>query len=56
MKEKISYMSDKFEQAGFTFSDLQKRQFYTFYNMLIDKNKVMNLKSCHRFRSASEDH
>ena len=43
MKEKISYMSDKFEQAGFTFSDLQKRQFYTFYNMLIDKNKVMNL-------------
>lgn len=56
MKEKISYMSDKFEQAGFTFSDLQKRQFYTFYNMLIDKNKVMNLTGLTEFTEVVEKH
>ena len=56
MKEKISYMSDKFEQAGFTFSDLQKRQFYTFYNMLIDKNKVMKLTGITEFTEVVEKH
>lgn len=56
MKEKIPYMSDKFEQAGFTFSDLQKRQFYTFYNMLIDKNKVMNLTGITEFTEVVEKH
>ena len=56
MKEKISYMSDKFEQVGFTFSDLQKRQFYTFYNMLIDKNKVMNLTGITEFTEVVEKH
>ena len=56
MKEKIPYMSDKFEQAGFTFSDLQKRQFYTFNNMLIDKNKVMNLTGITEFTEVVEKH
>ena len=56
MDERISYMSDKFEQAGFTFSDLQKRQFYTFYNMLIDKNKVMNLTGITEFTEVVEKH
>lgn len=49
-------MSDKFEQVGFTFSDLQKRQFYTFYNMLIDKNKVMNLTGITEFTEVVEKH
>lgn len=49
-------MSDKFEQAGFAFSDLQKRQFYTFYNMLIDKNKVMNLTGITEFTEVVEKH
>ena len=49
-------MSDKFEQAGFTFSDLQKRQFYTFYNMLIEKNKVMNLTGITEFTEVVEKH
>ena len=49
-------MSDKFEQAGFSFSDLQKRQFYTFYNMLIDKNKVMNLTGITEFTEVVEKH
>ena len=49
-------MSDKFEQAGFTFSDLQKRQFYSFYNMLIEKNKVMNLTGITEFTEVVEKH
>lgn len=56
MKEKIDYMSMKFENAGFTFSDLQKRQFYTFYNMLIEKNKVMNLTGITEFDEVVEKH
>lgn len=56
MKEKIDYMSMKFENAGFTFSDLQKRQFYTFYTMLIEKNKVMNLTGITEFEEVIEKH
>ncbi len=56
MQEKISYISDKFEKADFTFSDLQKRQFYTFYNMLIEKNKVMNLTGITEFTEVVEKH
>lgn len=56
MEEKISYMSKKFENAGFTFSELQKRQFYTFYKMLIEKNKVMNLTGITEFPEVVEKH
>lgn len=56
MEEKISYMTKKFEDAGFTFSDLQKRQFYTFYEMLIEKNKVMNLTGITEFPEVVEKH
>lgn len=56
MEEKITYMSNRFENAGFTFSDLQKRQFYTFYEMLIEKNKVMNLTGITEFEEVVEKH
>ena len=56
MEERITYMSNRFENAGFTFSDLQKRQFYTFYEMLIEKNKVMNLTGITEFDQVFEKH
>ena len=56
MEEKIELMSRQFEKEGFTFSDLQKRQFYTFYEMLVEKNKVMNLTAITDFREAIEKH
>lgn len=56
MEEKIIYMSNRFENAEFTFSDLQKRQFYTFYEMLIEKNKVMNLTGITEFEEVVEKH
>lgn len=56
MEEKLAYMSQKFESVGFAFSDLQKRQFYTFYQMLIEKNKVMNLTGITEFAEVVEKH
>lgn len=56
MEQKLSYMSQKFENAGFTFSEEQKRQFYTFYEMLIEKNKVMNLTAITEFTEVVEKH
>ena len=56
MEEKINYMVKRFEEEGFTFSDLQKRQFYTFYEMLIEKNKVMNLTGITEFEEVVEKH
>lgn len=56
MEEKITYLSEKFKNAGFTFSNIQKRQFYTFYEMLIEKNKVMNLTGITEFTEVVEKH
>lgn len=56
MEEKIGYMSKVFEKFAFTFSDLQKRQLYTFYKMLIEKNKVMNLTGITEFSEVVEKH
>ncbi len=57
MKEKkLAYMSAQFEKSGFLFSDLQKNQFYTFYEMLIEKNKVMNLTGITEFEEVVEKH
>lgn len=56
MEEKINDMAKRFEEEGFTFSDLQKRQFYTYYEMLIEKNKVMNLTSITEFEEVVEKH
>ena len=56
MEQKIAYMSQQFENADFTFSEEQKRRFYTFYEMLIEKNKVMNLTGITEFPEVVEKH
>lgn len=56
MENKLNYLTEKFECAGFTFSELQKRQFYTFYEMLTEKNKVMNLTGITEFEEVVEKH
>lgn len=55
-QNRIAYMAEKFEQEGFAFSDNQKRQFYTFYEILIEKNKVMNLTGITEFTEVVEKH
>ena len=49
-------MSQQFESVDFTFSEEQKRKFYTFYEMLIEKNKVMNLTGITEFPEVVEKH
>lgn len=56
MEQNIAYMSQQFESADFTFSGEQKRKFYTFYEMLIEKNKVMNLTGITEFPEVVEKH
>lgn len=56
MEQKLFDMSQKFEREGFTFSEEQKRKFYTFYKMLIEKNKVMNLTGITEFDEVVEKH
>lgn len=56
MQDKMAYMSQQFENAGFVFSDLQKEQFYKFYEMLVEKNKVMNLTGITEFSEVVEKH
>lgn len=56
MEQNIAYMSQQFENADFTFSEEQKRKFYTFYEMLIEKNEVMNLTGITEFPEVVEKH
>lgn len=56
MEEKLLYMSKKFKELGFTFSSEQERKFFVFYEMLIEKNKVMNLTGITEFTEVVEKH
>lgn len=56
MSDKFACMSEQFEEYGFSFTDLQIQQFYTFYEMLAAKNTVMNLTSITEFTDVMEKH
>lgn len=56
MEDHIVYMSERFEIENFTFSNEQKRKFLTFYEMLVEKNKVMNLTGITKFPEVVEKH
>jgi 16S rRNA (guanine527-N7)-methyltransferase len=44
------------EQMGIMLSDVQRRQFLTYYEMLIEKNKVMNLTAITEYDEVMEKH
>lgn len=52
----LEYMDSEFKRYNFTFSEQQLRQFYTFYEMLVEKNKVMNLTGITEFKEVVEKH
>ncbi len=56
MEEKINLMKKRFKHEGFTFTEKQERQFYSFYNKMIEKNKVMNLTSITEFDEVIDKH
>lgn len=56
MEDKMSYMSEKFCNANFTFTKEQERKFYTFYEILLEWNKVMNLTAITEFTEVVNKH
>ena len=56
LEEKIEYMSHQFKKENFAFSDEQKRKFLLLYEMLVEKNKVMNLTGITKFPEVVEKH
>ncbi len=55
-KESINYIINEFQRNGIAVSDKQAEQFYTFYSMLIEKNKVMNLTAITEFEDVVIKH
>lgn len=53
-------MSKRFEEKlssiGITLDERQKQQFYTFYEMLVEWNKVMNLTGITEYEEVNEKH
>ena len=43
MKKEMLYLKDSAAKMGIELSDLHLEQFDTYYEMLVEKNKVMNL-------------
>lgn len=56
----MEYQLEKFERGlnelGITLSEEQMRQFLTYYEMLVEKNKVMNLTAITEFDEVVEKH
>lgn len=56
MEHEKNVMSEAFEREGFLFSESQIQKFYTFYQLLQEKNKVMNLTAITEFHDVVEKH
>ena len=56
MEYHLEYFEKILSEWNITLSDKQKRQFSTFYEMLVEKNKVMNLTAITEFNEVIEKH
>ena len=56
MKKEIVYFKDSAAKMGIELSDLQLEQFNTYYEMLVEKNKVMNLTAITEFEEVVQKH
>ena len=56
MKNKCSQIKDRFFQAGFFITDAQANQFLSYYELLIETNKVMNLTAITQFEEVLDKH
>lgn len=50
------YIIDIFEKHGFSLTEKQAGQFYLYYEMLVEKNKVMNLTAITEFKEVVVKH
>lgn len=56
MEYDLTYFEKILSEWNITLSEQQKRQFLTFYEMLVEKNKVMNLTAITEFEEVIEKH
>lgn len=56
MEYNIKLLTDKLQAIGITLSEKQESQFLQYYEMLIEKNKVMNLTAITEFDEVVDKH
>ena len=56
MKYDLSYFEEQLGKYQITLTEKQKEQFITYYEMLVEKNKVMNLTAITEFDEVLEKH
>lgn len=54
--DNINYFKEKLNEASIELTDEQISQFMTYYKMLVEKNKVMNLTAITEFEEVIEKH
>ena len=56
MKKEMLYLKDSAAKMGIELSDLQLEKFDTYYEMLVEKNKVMNLTAITELEEVVQKH
>ena len=56
MEYNMNFLKESAEKLGVSLSEVQLKQFLTYYEMLIEKNKVMNLTSITKFDEVMKKH
>ncbi|MBR7015466.1 MAG: 16S rRNA (guanine(527)-N(7))-methyltransferase RsmG [Lachnospiraceae bacterium] len=56
MKEEISYIIEEIGRVGVDISEIQAEQFYDYYELLVERNKVMNLTAITDFKEVVKKH
>jgi len=54
--ESIIYITNEFNNCGISITESQAEQYFTFYEMLVEKNKVMNLTGITEFEEVVRKH
>lgn len=52
----MEYLKEVFEKHGFSLNDRQMQQFKQYYDMLVEKNKVMNLTAITDYKEVAVKH
>lgn len=52
----IVYLKEKLKEVSMELTEVQLNQFITYYEMLVEKNKVMNLTAITEFEEVVEKH
>ena len=52
----IEYLKEKLKETSIELTEIQMKQFLTYYEMLVEKNKVMNLTAITEFEEVVEKH